>query len=241
MVRIIAEVGINHGGNVHLAHEMIRKAKECGADVAKFQCYSVDALFGKSGEDPNEEIYNMVKPLELNKKQLQQIKNWCDEEDIEFACSVFDEERLRWIEEMGVGFHKIASRTAKLTPDLAVKIAEIGKPCYMSLGFGASKLDQKYGNVEYLYCVSEYPTEYSSLSMPREFGLRCEYQGFSDHSMGIGASLIAVARGAMIIEKHFTLNKSNSGPDHVCSIDPGELRNLVKYSREISKINRLAG
>jgi len=234
MVFIIAEIGINHNGNIHLAHELIRQAAIAGADAAKFQAYSVDALFGPDGEDPNPEIHAGVKPLEFNKEQFAQLKDWCDEEGIEFMCSVFDEERLQWMEDLGVKRHKIASRVSKLNRPLAEKMVATGKECYMSLGFNSVALDKSPDNVKYLYCVSEYPTEYKSLNFPPVFG--DFYYGFSDHTLGIEASLVAVARGAKLIEKHFTLSKATPGFDHICSITPDELADLVKYSRLMQKV-----
>lgn len=241
MTLIIAEIGINHNGNINLAHELIRQAAECGADVAKFQAYSVDALFGPDGEDPNPVIHTGVKPLEFNKDQFSKIKEWCDEENIEFMCSVFDDERLQWMEELGVKRHKIASRVSKLNRPLAEKMIATGKECYMSLGFGSKMFDEDSvkvrPNVHYLYCVSEYPTERSSINLPTVFS-KDMFFGFSDHTLGIGASLAAVGRGARVIEKHFTLNKAAEGFDHICSITPDELRDLVKYSKSISKFVR---
>jgi len=246
MVFIIAEIGINHNGSMPLAHELIRQAAICGADAAKFQAYSVDALFGPDGEDPNPEIHAGVTPLEFNKEQFAQCKAWCEEEDIEFMCSVFDEERLGWMEDLGVKRHKIASRTSKFMPELAHKIAQTEKPCYMSLGFdskrltkttiieGNKKLLSSYDNIKYLYCVAKYPTEYKDLNLPKKF--EYGWHGFSDHTLGIEASLVAVARGAQIIEKHFTLNKAAEGFDHVCSITPDELADLVKYSKLMQKV-----
>lgn len=241
MVLIIAEIGINHNGNIHLAHEMVRKAAACGADVAKFQAYSVDAIFGPDGEDPNPEIHTGVKPLEFDQEQFAQIKEWCNEEGIEFMCSVFDEERLQWMEDLGVKRHKIASRVSKLNRPLAQKMIDTGKECYMSLGFNSEPIEGNPENLKYLYCISEYPTEYKSIKLPRSFSKErgvsyTAYYGFSDHSLGIGASLSAVGRGAQLIEKHFTLNKAASGFDHVCSIDPEELKDLARYTREMEKI-----
>lgn len=246
MVTIIMDIGINHNGNINLAHELIRQASICGADIAKFQAYSVDALFGPNGEDPNPEIYAGVKPLEFSKEQFYQLKKWCDEENIEFMCSVFDEERLKWMEELSVKKYKIASRVSKLDRDLALKMINTTKPCYMSLGFNTKPFDIKYTNVHYLYCVSKYPTEYNEIKMPSFFtkynsnvgDTNC-YEGFSDHSLGIEASLVAVSRGAKIIEKHFTLDKSAKGFDHICSITPTELADLVKYARLIEKITNV--
>jgi len=244
MVEIIAEIGINHNGNIHLAHELIRQAAMCGADVAKFQAYSVDSLFGPYGEDPNPEIYAGVKPLELNKDQFVQIKKWCDYYDIEFMCSVFDEERLGWAEDLGVKRHKIASRVSKLNHSLAEKMVATGKECLMSMGMGGKGFEGRYNDqLRHLYCVSEYPTEFSSLDMPDRFigmlstfSSEFAYDGFSDHTLGIEASLVAVGRGAQIIEKHFTLDKSAEGFDHICSIVPSELADLVKYSKLMSKV-----
>lgn len=242
MVFIIAEIGINHNGSMSLAHELVRQAAICGADAAKFQAYSVDALFGPNGEDPNPEIHAGVTPLEFNKDQFAQCKRWCDEEGIEFMCSVFDEERLGWMEDLDIKRHKIASRTSKFTPELAEKIVQTDKECYMSLGFGSSRLDtNKYPEVKYLYCISEYPTEYESLNLPSSFAPKYKspcagYYGFSDHTLGIEASLVAVGRGAQVIEKHFTLNKAAEGFDHVCSITPDELTDLVKYAKLMQKV-----
>jgi len=248
MVFIIAEIGINHNGSMPLAHELIRQAAIAGADAAKFQAYSVDALFGPNGEDPNPEIHAGVKDLEFNYDQFKQCKKWCDEEGIMFMCSVFDEERLQWIESLAVGRHKIASRVSKLNPDLAHRIAKTGVPCYMSLGFNSVRIEDDikgdgryftpYENIRYLYCVSEYPTEFENLELPKTFKHETNrgYYGFSDHTLGIEASLVAVARGAKVIEKHFTLNKAAEGFDHVCSIDPAELSDLVKYSKLMSKV-----
>jgi len=242
-VLIIAEIGINHNGSLPMAKELIRQASICGADVAKFQAYSVDALFGPDGEDPNEEIWKGVKPLEFNKEQFAELKEYCDFEEIEFMCSVFDEERLQWMEELGVKRHKIASRTSKLTRGLAEKIAAIGKQCFMSLGLNAEPLGKNYSNIKYLYCVSKYPTMYSELKLPEYFGWRAAsgpqtitYTGLSDHSLGIEASLVAVARGAEVIEKHFTLNKGLQGFDHISSCDPGELKDLVHYARRMERL-----
>jgi len=145
MVFIIAEIGINHNGNIHLAHELIRQAAMCGADAAKFQAYSVDTLFHpETGEDPNDEIWRGVKKTEFDKDQFEQIKCWCDEENIEFMCSVFDDERLQWMEDLGIKRHKIASRVSKLNHSLAEKMVATGKECIMSMGMGGQGFNGKH-------------------------------------------------------------------------------------------------
>lgn len=242
-ITIIAEAGINHNGSMAMAKELTRQAAICGADVVKWQAYSVDKLFHpETGEDPNEEIWKGVKPLEFNQEQFAEIKAFADEEGIEFMCTAFDEERLQWMEELGVKRHKIASRTSKLARGLAEKIVATGKECYMSLGFDSKPLkgmeivkNKDVYNVKYLYCIAKYPTMYSELALPKDFN-KSIYTGFSDHSMGIEASLVAMARGATVIEKHFTLNKGLPGFDHISSCDPGELKDLVHYARRIEKV-----
>lgn len=242
MVLIIMDIGINHDGNMNLAHELIRQAAINGADIAKFQAYSVEKLFGPQGEDPNPDINKCVRPMEFNKDQFAQLKEWCDEEGIEFMCSVFDEERLGWMEDLGVKRHKIASRVSKLNQDLAKKIIATGKETFVSYGFGGQNL--KYDNVKQLWCVSKYPTEYSDLNIPEKFvGLSTDAEedcwfGVSDHSLGIESCLVAIGRGAMVVEKHFTLDKSAKGFDHICSITPNELQDLSKYAKLMSKVVR---
>ena len=237
--QIIVDIGINHNGNINLAKEMIRQAALIGVDVCKFQSYDPDKLFGPGGTDENAEIYKSVKPLDFSKNQLAELKEACDIFGVEFMCSVFDEERFSWVEELGVKRHKIASRVSKLDRPLAEKMMNTGKECIISLGFGAKGFDNNKETNRYLYCVSEYPTPYSSLEMPTEFARTpSHYYGFSNHVPGIGALLIACSRGAKILETHFTLDKSANGFDHVVSSSPDELRDLVKYVREIDVILR---
>jgi sialic acid synthase SpsE len=231
---IICDIGINHQGNIYLAHEMIRQAKICGADIAKFQFYDPEKLFGVKGTHPNSELCEFTKTVQFDNKQAQQLKKWCDEENIEFMASVFDLERFEWMEKIGMERYKIASRSVENT-ELCTKILNTDKETFVSLGFwNNSEVPYKHKNARYLYCVSKYPCEYKDIEFPMKFK-NSIYEGFSDHTMGIGASLMAISKGAKVIEKHFTLNKGLSGPDHVCSIIPEELKDLTKYAREIEK------
>lgn len=236
---VIAEIGINFNDDLNVLHNMIRDCAIAGADYCKVQLYSVDALFGEQGEDPNKEIYDGVIGSELTKPDVGKIMRWCDEEGIGFTASVFDHQRFQWLEDLGVQSYKIASRTSKLTRGLAEDIVKTGKPCWMSLGFGAKPLDKEYDNVQYLWCVSEYPTEYKKMrKMPKSFDDTI-YTGISDHSLGIEASLVAVARGAQVIEKHITYSKLGSAKsnfDHTCSITIDELAELVKYGKLMGKV-----
>lgn len=245
MVLVIADIGINHNGDMNLAHELIRQAAINGADIAKFQAYDVEKLFGPQGEDPNPEINKKVRPMQFDKEQFAQLKKWCEEEGVEFMASVFDEERLEWMEDLGMKRHKIASRVSKLNPELADKIITTGKETFVSYGFGGDSLNQ-HPNVKPLWCVSKYPTEYSDLNLPDRFvGMLKDgeelpesdyWYGLSDHSLGIESALVAVGRGAKVVEKHFTLDKSAKGFDHICSITPDELRDLAKYCKLMEKV-----
>jgi N-acetylneuraminate synthase/N,N'-diacetyllegionaminate synthase len=234
-VIIIAEIGINHNGSLPVAHELIRQAAIAGAAIAKFQFYDPAKIFGPSGSYPNEAAYEQALAVQFGLEDAKKLKAWCDEEGIEFMASVFDQERFEWVESLGVKRHKVASRTTE-DKDLCRRILATGKETFISLGFwtGAGvPYDAK--NARYLYCVPKYPCEYSDIHLPASFA-GSGYHGFSDHTLGIEAALVAVARGARIIEKHFTLNKGLSGPDHVCSITPDELADLCRYARLMEKI-----
>ena len=232
---IIAEIGINHNGNIDLAHELIRQARIAGADIAKFQFYDPAKIFGPDGSYPNTEAFKKAKTVELGFEDAGTLKGWCEQESIEFSASVFDMERFEWMEELGMKRYKVASRTVEET-ELCERIIATGKETFMSLGFWEGKgLPYKANNVRYLYCVAKYPTEYGDLQLPKSFA-DSVYDGFSDHTLGIEASLVAVARGATVIEKHFTLNKGLEGPDHVCSVTPAELADLVAYARLFEKV-----
>lgn len=234
---IIAEIGINHNGSLSLAHELIRQAKQSGANIAKFQFYDPAKIFGPNGSHPNEEAHRHALSVQFGFEEARRLKRWCDEEDIEFMASAFDQERFEWMEELGVKRHKIASRTVQ-EADFCRKILATGKETYISLGlWTGDKAPFKADNARYLLCVTKYPCEYSDIAMPVSFQSSV-YSGFSDHTLGIETSLIALSRGATVIEKHFTLNKGLQGPDHVCSMTPEELLQLSRIGAEIVKANR---
>lgn len=234
-MEIIAEIGINHNGNIHLAHELIRQAKICGADIAKFQFYDPAKIFGPKGSYPSKKDYEFALTVQFNYEQAKRLKKRCDEEGIEFMASVFDLERLGWIESLDVKRHKIASRAVQ-DKELCQKIFKTKKEVFISLGFWDKKeVPYKYERAKYLYCVSKYPCPLEELKLPASF-VNSIYQGFSDHTIGIAAALAAASRGATVIEKHFTLSKGLVGPDHVCSMTPEELKDLSRYARDIEKL-----
>jgi N-acetylneuraminate synthase/N,N'-diacetyllegionaminate synthase len=233
---IIAEIGINHNGSIDVAHELIRQAKIAGADIAKFQFYDPYRIFGPDGSHPNPAALAQALTVQFGLEDARRLKGWCDEEGIEFAASVFDLERFEWVQSLGVRRHKIASRAAQ-NAELCQRILATGLETFVSLGFweGAG-VPFDASNARYLYCVPKYPCDYSDIHLPRSFA-DSVYSGFSDHTIGIEAALVAVGRGASVIEKHFTLNKGLPGPDHACSATPAELADLCRYARLMEKIH----
>ena len=228
---IIAEIGQNHNGDLNLAKDLIRAAKDSGARVAKFQVYSARDLFSRE----NNPWYDYNCKTELSRSQVDDLANECAKLDIEFMASVFDVERVSWLEAANVRRYKVASRSVR---DLGLmrRIAETGKPIVVSLGMWGETgwpVIQGAVSVDYLYCISKYPAPLTDLHLSQVDFRR--YAGFSDHSIGIAGALAAVSLGARIIEKHFTLDKSMHGPDHSGSMTPGELAALSAYAADISQ------
>jgi sialic acid synthase SpsE len=228
---IIAEIGQNHNGDMNTAKELIRAAKERGADIAKFQLYDVDSIF-----QPTFEWYEEAKKSQLSKERVVELADYCRRTGIEFMTSVFDTERVQWCEEIGVRRYKIASRSIN-NHEVIRAVAATGRPLIVSLGMyqgvGFPSINTS-GTVDFLYCVAKYPTLPEDLDfLGVDFRM---YSGFSDHTVGIEAVLVAMARGARIIEKHFTLDKTMHGPDHSISMDPMELKQIVEFSHEFERI-----
>jgi len=228
---IIAEIGQNHNGDMAAARELIDQAKSNGADIAKFQLYDVDSIF-----TPDFEWYREGKEAQLTRDQAASLAEHCKRVGIEFMASVFDLERLAWCEELGVRRHKIASRSIHDRP-LIEAAARTGKEMIVSLGFWKSEqfpVIKSSAAVRFLYCVAKYPTAPSEVHLERvDFN---KYAGFSDHTAQLDAAKVAIARGARIIEKHFTLDKAAHGPDHRCSMTPPELAELTAFARRCETI-----
>lgn len=230
-MEIIAEIGQNHNGDMALASELIRLAKDNGADVAKFQVYDAKALFPKEGNPWYE--YNCR--TELSREQVRFLADECRKTGIEFMASVFDIERIAWLEEVGVKRYKVASRSIR-EEALIAALGQTGKPLIASLGMwkGADFPVIKHAKpVQFLYCVSKYPTDLGDLKFS-EVDFR-EYAGFSDHTLGISASLAAFSRGARILEKHLTSDKGMYGPDHACSMTPAELKAIGDFKSDLGR------
>lgn len=230
-MEIIAEIGQNHNGDMQLARRLIAESKAAGAGVAKFQVYDARALFPKEGN----EWFDYNCKTELSRNDVETLARDCEREGIEFMASVFDVERVGWLEGVGMKRYKIASRSVK-DRALIEAVARTGKPMLVSLGMWDGAEFPKItspGGVEYLYCVSKYPTEMSDLHFGKVDFTR--YAGFSDHTIGIDAPMIALSRGARIIEKHFTLDKTMYGPDHSGSMTPSELAALSQFQASLAK------
>jgi sialic acid synthase SpsE len=224
-MEIIAEIGQNHNGNMGLARQLIAEAKTAGATVAKFQVYSARALFPKEGN----EWFDYNCKTELTRDAVEALARECQDQGIEFMASVFDVERVAWLEAVGVRRYKIASRSVR-DQTLIDAVAKTGKPVIVSLGMWNAPefpMIDVPGGVGYLYCVSKYPTELADLNLAEVDFTR--YLGFSDHTIGIDAPMIALSRGARVIEKHFTLDKTMFGPDHSGSMTPAELAALSRF------------
>lgn len=230
-MEIIAEIGQNHNGDMSLARELIHAAKENGADVAKFQLYDAKIIFTPKNNEWYE--YNCKTEIKLNDLQL--LVEECNKAGIEFMASVFDVERVAWLEKVGVSRYKIASRSIFDT-NLIRAITSTGKPIIASLGmWQEDELPSIHTNagVHFLYCVSKYPTALEDVRLQQvDFGTR--YSGISDHTIGTTVGLVAFSRGAQILEKHFTLDRNMYGPDHICSMTPNELNKLNDFRKEIS-------
>ena len=223
---LIAEIGQNHDGDMGRAMALIDAAADNGADVAKFQLYDAQALFPKEGNPWFD--YNCR--TELTRDQVTRLAEHCAARGIEFMASVFDRERIAWLEALGVARYKIASRSIFETA-LIEAAAATGKPIIVSLGRWKGPglpMIAAPGGVAFLYCIAEYPAPLESLRLGEvDFSV---IGGFSDHSLGTEAALCALARGARILEKHFTLDKSAYGPDHAGSMTPDELAEIARFA-----------
>ncbi|EMO15472.1 NeuB family protein [Leptospira santarosai str. CBC523] len=223
-LEFMAEIGLNHNGNFGLAYELIRQAKYSGADIAKFQL---------GWRSKKEEINS------IDKQILSDLKKWADYFEIELMFSVFTNEAYDLIKPFNFSRYKIASRTVKDDLDLVKKIVDEGKPTYISLGMWEGEslpISRQFENVRYFWCKSKYPsTPWDLLDFPKDFN-NSPYFGYSDHSIGIDTVLLAISRGAKIIEKHFTLDKSDvTIRDHALSATPSEFLLLTQIGREMYK------
>jgi N,N'-diacetyllegionaminate synthase len=253
---IIAEAGVNHNGSIELAKQLIRVAKDAGADYVKFQTFKADNLVTKTSKKAEYQVRNtnnkentqfdMLKQLELGDKVYEDLNKYSKSIGIKFLSSPFDLESIDFLYKLGVDFFKIPSGEITNLPFLQ-KIASYKIPVVLSTGMctladieatiqvlisaGLSR-----DMISVLHCNTEYPTIYSDVNLRAMCTIGNAFNvkiGYSDHTLGIEVPIAAVAMGANIIEKHFTLDCSLPGPDHKASLNPIELSKMIQSIRNI--------
>ena len=250
---IIAEIGANHNGSLDLALRTIDAAKECGVDAVKFQSWSKSSLISSAeyarntrytGDGQVGGLAEEVERYQLTETQHQAIADYCRDIDMLFLSSVFSPREVCLLDRLGVPAFKVASMDVNHLPLLAC-VASRHKPVLLSTGMAtlgdieralAVLRDDGAGPVALLHCVSSYPTPPEDVNLRNMGMLAAAFDvpvGFSDHTLGTAVPLAAVALGACIIEKHFTLDKTMAGWDHAISADPAEMCVLVDGAREI--------
>lgn len=253
-VYIIAEAGVNHNGSFELACKMIDVAKTAGVDCIKFQTFKSKNLVSTNTRKAEYQVcttgdgtqLDMLQKLELSYEEFRKLKQYCDHVGICFLSTPFDFESIDFLNSIGIPFWKIPSGEVTNFPYL-VAIAKTKKPVVMSTGMCNMEeirmaidvlRDNGSANIKLLHCNTEYPTPFEDvnlramLTMKELFGLEV---GYSDHTKGIEIPIAAVALGASVIEKHFTLNCNMPGPDHKASVEPNELTSMVSSIRNVEK------
>ena len=254
-VLIIAEAGVNHNGSLEIAKKLVDSAADAGVDIIKFQTFNSKNLVSKSARmaeyqqkntGHDESQYAMLKKLELSVDNHLELIRHCNERGIRFFSTAFDMESIDFLHSLHMGLWKIPSGEITNYPYLK-KIASYQEPVILSTGMCNLKDIEaslevllkegcKKQDITILHCNTEYPTPYSDvnlramLEIEKKFGTRV---GYSDHTNGIEVPIAAVAMGACVIEKHFTLDRNMEGPDHKASLEPNELKKMVESIRNI--------
>ena len=239
---IIAEAGVNHNGKLGLAKKLIDRAKEAGADAVKFQTWITDEIF-----TPSYPEYKMLKKLELSYNDFEKLKKYAQKKGIIFLSTPDEEKSADFLEKLNVPAFKIGS--GEITNLSYLKhVAKKKKPIILSTGTADLKeikeavrtiKKTKNSKLALLHCTTSYPCPIKDVNLRAMLALKKEFKdlliGYSDHTSGIFVSVMAVSLGASIIEKHFTLNKNFPGPDHKASLDPEELKQMIKAVRDAEK------
>jgi len=250
---IIAEAGDNHNGKIDLAFKLVDAAVDANADCVKFQTFITEDVISKSAEMAdyqksnigfNETQFEMVKKLELSFDEFKSLNQYCKSKNIMFLSTAFDLKSIDFLQSIDIPFWKIPSGEITNLPYL-IKIAKTNKDVILSTGMttieeisDAVKVlkDNGAGKISILQCNTEYPTPMEDVNLRAMESLKNKFNvdiGLSDHSLGIEVPIAAVALGATIIEKHFTLSRSMKGPDHKASLEPNELKQMVLSIRNI--------
>jgi len=252
---IIAEAGVNHNGDLEVAKRLVEAAARAGADAVKFQSFKaervVSALAPKAdyqlrATDPAESQLGMLRRLELSPDAQRELQAHCEKEGVLFLSTPFDEESADLLDGLGVRAFKIGSGEITNWPFLEA-VGRKGKPVILSTGMSyLGEVDEavrvlRHAGCEQvilLHCVSEYPAHPADANLRTMRTLEAAFQvpvGFSDHTRGVEVALAAVALGACVIEKHFTLDHDLPGPDHRASLDPEELRGMIAAVRTVER------
>lgn len=257
---IIAEAGVNHNGDLAMAKELVREAAEAGADYVKFQTFSTDKIVTKTAKQAayqkqnlqskeDDSQYNMLKKLELSREDHYELVKTCNYYGINFLSTAFDNDNLIFLtKDLNLDYIKIPSGELTNYPYLKLA-AQLDKPIILSTGMAelaeivdTVELLERFGvsrdRIYILHCTTEYPALVSEVNLKAMDTIAaatgCKV-GYSDHTMGIDVSVAAAARGAVVIEKHFTLDRSLPGPDHPASLEPTELKQMVIAIRNVQR------
>lgn len=255
---IIAEAGVNHNGDIKVAKKLIDVAADAGVDYVKFQTFKASSLVSKKAkkaeyqlkntEKFDETQFNMLKKLELSKNNHLDLIEYCHEKAVKFFSTAFDLKSLEFLKKIGLEIVKIPSGEITNLPYLRLasklfkkviistgmaNLNEIEDCLNVFLNEGISKK-----NITILHCNTEYPTKMEEVNLKAMNNIKKKFNvsiGYSDHTLGIEVPIAAVALGASVIEKHFTLNRASKGPDHAASLEPNELKKMVFSIRKTEK------
>ncbi|MGP1568132.1 MAG: N-acetylneuraminate synthase [Peptoanaerobacter stomatis] len=253
-VFIIAEAGVNHNGSLKLAKKLVDEAKNAGVDCIKFQTFIAENIVSKTAvkaeyqkqntNNSSESQYNMLKKLELSFSDFIELNNYCKAKNIQFLSTAFDFESIDFLSSLDMNVWKIPSGEITNLPYL-IKIANLGKDVIISTGMSTMEDIQNAlsvlktngaGNITVLHCTTEYPAPFTDVNLKAMLTIKDKFDvniGYSDHTKGIEIPISAVALGATVIEKHFTLDKNMQGPDHKASLEPHELKKMVESIRNV--------
>lgn len=255
---IIAEAGVNHNGSIENAYHLVDAAVEAGVDYIKFQTFKAEKLVSKNAQKADyqkentgnheESQLDMLKKLELSHEQHELLIDYCQKKHIKFFSTAFDLDSLQYLKDIGLDIVKIPSGEITNYPYLRLA-SQLFKQVILSTGMATMEEIQDAVNVfklagfqnqdiTILHCNTEYPTPMSDVNLKAMLHIQQHFGtavGYSDHTLGIEVPIAAVALGATMIEKHFTLNKNMEGPDHIASLEPSELKAMVSAIRNIEK------
>lgn len=250
---IIAEAGVNHNGDITLAKKLIDAAVEAGADAIKFQIFQTNKIVTKKSKKAPYQIrtektsqYEMLKELELSYEDFQLLKKYCDNRRIEFIATPYDKESAFFLKDLNLYRVKIASADI-INKALLKDVAQLQKQILLSVGMANLGeieqaidmiLDYQNSDIILMHCTTSYPTPFEQVNMKfldtlqQAFGFPV---GYSDHTIGLEIPLMAVSLGAVVVEKHFTLDRKMNGPDHFASIEPPDFLKMVTSIRNLEK------